>query len=69
MCLKYKIGSLKSHSKDAIYDRLDKTRKFSNTKKQCAQGNQGDFNKVVIWARRLSERSGQMNLDNVELLS
>jgi len=36
----YNIGSLKTHFKDAIYHRLDKTLKFSTTKMQCAQENQ-----------------------------
>jgi len=34
MCLKYSIGSLKTHSKDAIYHMLDKALKFSATKMQ-----------------------------------
>jgi len=53
MCLKYNIDSLKTHSKDAIYHRLDKTLKFSTTKMQCAQDDQEDFIRVVMWARRV----------------
>jgi len=43
MCLKYSIGSLKTHSKDAIYHMITKALKFSTTKMQCAQDNQEDF--------------------------
>ena len=53
MCLKYRIGSLKTYSKDAIYHILDKTLKFSTTKIQCAQDNQEDFLWVIMWARRV----------------
>jgi len=53
MCLKYSIGSLKTHSKDAIYHMLDKALKFSTTKMHYAQDNQEDFIRVVMWARRV----------------
>jgi len=53
MCLKYSIGSLKTHSKDANYDKLNKTLKFSTTKMQSSQGNQEDFTWVVTWAKRV----------------
>jgi len=53
MCLKYNIGSLKTHSKDTIYHMLAKTPKFSTTKMQCAQDNQEDFDRVVMWAKRV----------------
>jgi len=43
MCLKCTVGSLKPHSKDAIYHVLAKTLKFSTTKMQCAQDYQEDF--------------------------
>jgi len=53
MCLKYSIGSLKTHCKDAIYDMLDKALKFSTTKIHCAQDNQEDFTWIVMWAIRV----------------
>ena len=53
MCLKYVIGSLKTHSNDANYHKLDMTLKFSTTKMQCAQDNQEDFIQVVMWATRV----------------
>jgi len=36
-------GSVKAHSKDAIYHMLAKTIKFCNAKMQCAQDNQEEF--------------------------
>jgi len=51
MCSKYNIGSVKTHSKDAIYHKLAKTLKFPTIKMQCAQGNQENFIWVVMWAR------------------
>jgi len=54
MCLKYITGSLKTHSKDAIYHKLDRTLKFPATKMLCAQDNQEDFIPIVMWARRVN---------------
>jgi len=51
MCLKYSKISLKIHSKDANYHKLDRTLKFSTTKMQCVQDNQEDFTWVVMWAK------------------
>jgi len=56
MCLKYNIGSLKTRSKYAIYRKLAKTLKLSITKIQCAQDNQEDFIRAVMWARRVKEK-------------
>ena len=53
MCLKDAIGSLKTHSKDAIYHILAKTLKFSATKIQCAQENPEDFDRVVTSGRKV----------------
>ena len=53
MCLKHITSSLKTHSKDVIYHMLAKTLKFSTTKMQYAQGNQEDFNRVVMWAKKV----------------
>jgi len=53
MCLKYSIGSLKTHFNDAIYHKLVKTLKFSTTKMHYAQDNQENFVRVVMWARRV----------------
>jgi len=53
MCLKYSIGSLKIHSKDAIYHMLAKIVKFSTNKMQRAQDNQEDIIWVIIWAKRV----------------
>jgi len=62
MCLKYNIGSLRTHSNDAIYHMLAKVLKFSTTKMHCAKYNQEDFIWVVTWAK-VGERSEQMFLD------
>jgi len=53
MCLEYSIGSLKTHSKDAIYYMLTKALKFSTTKMQCLLDNHKDFDRVVmrLWVR------------------
>jgi len=69
MCLKYITGSLKTHSKDAIYHRLDKNLKFSTTRMKCAQDDQGEFSWVVMWAIRVKGKEWTINLGNVELLS
>jgi len=55
-CLKYKIGSLKIHSKDTIYHKLDQALKFNTTKMQSAQDDQKDFIWVVMCARRVKEK-------------
>jgi len=56
MSLKYRIGSLKTRSKDAIYHMRAKTLKFSTTKMKCAQDNQDDFIWVVMWAKRVKTK-------------
>jgi len=53
MCLKYSIGTLRTHSKDTTYHMPDKALKFHTTKMQCAQDNQEDFIWVVTWARKV----------------
>jgi len=53
MCLKYNIGSLKTHFNDTIYHMLAKTLKFSTTKMKCAQDNKENFTWIVVWARRI----------------
>ena len=50
--LKYSIGSLKTHSNDAIYHMLPKTLKFSASKMQYAEDNQEDFIWVTMWAKK-----------------
>jgi len=70
MCLKYSIGSLKAHSKDAIYHMLAKTLKFSTTRMQRVQDNHEDFIRVVMWARRVKEMEWTNAFwTNMELLS
>jgi len=51
--LRYSIGSLKTRSKDAIYDMLAETLKFSTTKMQRAQDDLEDFMWALMWARRV----------------
>jgi len=53
---KYSIGLLKAHSNDTTYHRLVKNLKFSSTKNASGQDNQEDFDGVVVWARRVSEK-------------
>jgi len=43
MCLKYSVGSLKTHFKDANYHRVVKTLKFFTTMMQYTHDNEEDL--------------------------
>jgi len=67
ICLTYIIGSIKTHSNDAIYHMVAKILKFFNMKMECAHDNQEVFCWVVMWAYRYREKKRTNILGYVEL--
>jgi len=68
MCLKYSIGSLKTHCKDAIYHMLAKIPKFSIAKIQYAKDNQDDLTWVVTWARKFKAKEWTNEFEQCEAI-